>query len=113
MTNPKLNPLVRVVDDEESVRDSRRFVLTLAGFEVACYSNGDDFLARDDFRRPGCLILDLQMPGMSGLEVQSELSSGHFCYWSWGSKYSCDSVETRSVRFFGKTRRTLRASAMC
>ena len=73
MTNPKLNPLVRVVDDEESVRDSRRFVLTLAGFEVACYSNGDDFLARDDFRRPGCLILDLQMPGMSGLEVQSEL----------------------------------------
>ena len=73
MTNPKLNPLVRVVDDEESVRDSRRFVLTLAGFEVACYSNGDDFLARADCRRPGCLILDLQMPGMSGLEVQSEL----------------------------------------
>lgn len=73
MPNPKLNPLVRVVDDEESVRDSRRFILTLAGYEVACYSNGEEFLGKDDFRRPGCLILDLQMPGMSGLEVQSEL----------------------------------------
>lgn len=69
-----LDPVVRVVDDEESVRNSRKFLLTLAGFEVVCYESGEDFLRLDDFERPGCIILDLKMNGLSGLEVQEELN---------------------------------------
>lgn len=69
-----LKPIVRVVDDEESVRNSRKFLLTLAGFEVVCYESGEDFLRKDDFNRPGCIILDLKMNGLSGLEVQEELN---------------------------------------
>lgn len=69
-----LNPVVRVVDDEESVRNSGKFLLSLAGFEVVCYESGEEFLKKDDFKRPGCIILDLKMNGLSGLEVQEELN---------------------------------------
>lgn len=73
-----LTSVVRIVDDEESVRDSRRFLLELEGFQVAVFDSAESFLERDDAKRPGCLVLDLRMPGMSGLELQAELARrGH------------------------------------
>lgn len=69
-----LTSVVRIVDDEESVRDSRRFLLELEGFQVAVFDSAESFLERDDAKRPGCLVLDLRMPGMSGLELQAELA---------------------------------------
>lgn len=66
-------PLVRIVDDEESVRRSERFVFAIIGLETACYESAEEFLEKDDPGRPGCLILDLRMKGMSGLELQQAM----------------------------------------
>ena len=65
-------PLVRIVDDEESVRRSASFTLRVAGFNAVTYESARDFLDRDDLRHPGCVVLDVRMPEMSGLELQQE-----------------------------------------
>ncbi len=66
-------PLVRIVDDEESVRRSASFTLRVAGFNAVTYESARDFLDRDDLRHPGCVVLDVRMPEMSGLELQQEM----------------------------------------
>lgn len=67
----KANALIRIVDDEESVRSALSLMLAVEGWETADYGSARDFLVADDTKRPGCLILDVRMPGMSGLELQS------------------------------------------
>ena len=66
-------PLVRIVDDEESVRRFASFTLRVAGFNAVTYESARDFLDRDDLRHPGCVVLDVRMPEMSGLELQQEM----------------------------------------
>jgi FixJ family two-component response regulator len=66
--------LIAVVDDDESVRRATRRLLRSAGFEVETYSSGQEFLDAVRYRSPGCVIVDLHMPGMSGLEMQSRLA---------------------------------------
>lgn len=65
---------VFIVDDDHSVRTSLGLLLETEGFPVRAYASGEAFLADPDAVGPGCLILDLRMPGMSGLEVQAELA---------------------------------------
>jgi len=67
--------LVAVVDDDESVRRATRRLLRTAGFEVETYSCGTEFLDAVKHRTPSCVILDLHMPGSSGLEVQRRLTA--------------------------------------
>jgi FixJ family two-component response regulator len=67
------NTLVRIVDDDESVCGSLSFMLRIAGFDVTTYTSARDFLDKDDLERPGCVILDVRMSGMSGLEVHQEM----------------------------------------
>ena len=66
-------PLVRIVDDDAPFRTSQAMLLRMSGRDVAEYDTAQDFLARDDSSRPGCLILDVRMPGMTGLELQKAL----------------------------------------
>ena len=66
-------PTVLIVDDDESVRDAIRCMLEASGFRVATYSSGNDFLQRYDRSQQGCLLLDVQMPAMSGIELQRRL----------------------------------------
>ena len=74
MPNPDLySPLARIIDDEETVRNSEAFMLRMGGINAVAYESAEEFLARDDLRHPGCLVLDVRMPGMSGLEVQEHL----------------------------------------
>lgn len=73
LLDPRLPPLVRIVDDNDRVRQSEAFVLRLEGFDVREYSSAEDFLHFDDVSRAGCIVLDIRMPGMNGLELQSEL----------------------------------------
>lgn len=65
---------VFVVDDDEDVRDALRLLLKLQGYETALFSNAEDFLRALHPGIAGCLITDIRMPGMSGLELQQELA---------------------------------------
>src|SRR5690242_9123126 len=66
-------PLVSVVDDDESVRESLPDLLREFGFEAIAFSRAEDFLSSDRLSQTKCLVLDIAMPGMSGLDLQQEL----------------------------------------
>lgn len=66
--------LVRVVDDEGSIRESLAYMLGKAGFECKTYASAKDFLISDSPSVKGCLILDVRIPEMSGLELQNEMN---------------------------------------
>ncbi|MEO8048420.1 MAG: response regulator [Nitrospirota bacterium] len=69
---------VAVVDDDESVRESLPDLLREFGFAVHAFSSAEEFLASDRVGETKCLILDVAMPGMTGLDLQCELKSrGH------------------------------------
>ncbi|HWW19663.1 MAG TPA: response regulator [Steroidobacteraceae bacterium] len=75
--NPTLasaQPTVFVVDDDDAVRSSLRMLLKSVGRTVVDYASATAFLAAYKFDRPGCLVLDIRMPGMSGLELQDQLN---------------------------------------
>jgi FixJ family two-component response regulator len=69
----RLQPLVHVVDDDPEVRRSLQLLMESVSLEVECYGSAAEFLGAYDPSRPGCLILDVRMPGMSGLELQDQL----------------------------------------
>jgi FixJ family two-component response regulator len=71
MTNTP--PLVSVVDDDESVRESLPDLLRAFGFTTQAFSSAEEFLASADIGQTRCLILDIAMPGMTGLDLQREL----------------------------------------
>ncbi len=73
MTTSK--PTVFVVDDDPGVLDSLAFLLRSVGLEAATYGSANEFLGAYDRDRPGCLVLDIRMPGMSGLELQEKLEA--------------------------------------
>ena len=68
-----MSPTVFVVDDDEAMRDSLAQLLESAGLRVEIHADGATFLAAYDADRSGCLLLDMAMPGMTGLEVQAAL----------------------------------------
>ena len=65
---------VFVIDDDEAVRDSLRLLLKSVGFPVQVYGSAQEFLPNYAPHQPGCLVLDIRMPGMSGLELQEQLN---------------------------------------
>lgn len=73
-----LNPTVFVVDDDNAVRESLIFLIKTAGLNVEAFPNALAFLDFYDPNYPGCLVLDLQMPGMSGADLQIELHRREF-----------------------------------
>ena len=72
MTNK--NPIVMVVDDDAGVRNAMRSLLKSVGLNSQLYGSAQEFLSTYSPSQPGCLILDIRMPGMSGLELQQELN---------------------------------------
>ncbi len=68
-------PTVLVVDDDASVRKSLRRLFRSAGYAVQSFASGKELFSHDPFEGPCCLVLDVQMPGMSGLEVQHRLAT--------------------------------------
>jgi FixJ family two-component response regulator len=66
-------PLVAVVDDHESVRESLPDLLWEFGFAACAFSSAEAFLSSDSVSQAKCLVLDIVMPGMSGLDLQREL----------------------------------------
>jgi FixJ family two-component response regulator len=71
----KDRPLVAVVDDDASVCKSLARMLRAAHVEVLTYDSGRDFLRNGESHNPDCLVLDIQMPDMTGIELRDELKT--------------------------------------
>jgi FixJ family two-component response regulator len=74
-TSTSRHPLIAVVDDEAAVRKSLSRFLGAAGFEVRAYASGKEFLDAWLLERPACVVLDLQMSGLTGIDVQARLGT--------------------------------------
>ncbi|HLT99487.1 MAG TPA: response regulator transcription factor [Burkholderiaceae bacterium] len=75
MTNTQATSTIYIVDDDEAVRDSLRWLLEANGYRVKSFSGAEEFLQAYDPDQVGVLIVDVRMPGMSGLELQEVLLS--------------------------------------
>ena len=70
-----LNLLISVVDDDESVRLSLEGLIRSLGYAVRCFASGEEFLGSDAHRSSACIVCDIQMPGMNGLELHRQLKA--------------------------------------
>lgn len=71
-------PVISVVDDDVSVRESLQGLMRSAGFAVRVFSSAEEFLNSEYLRNTDCLILDVRMPGMNGLDLQRHLLAKHY-----------------------------------
>jgi RNA polymerase sigma factor (sigma-70 family) len=71
--------LVFVIDDDPSVRSSLKFLLSTVGLQAETFESADSFLRRKALDIPCCLVLDVRLPGLSGLDFQRELATRHIC----------------------------------
>ena len=65
--------LISIVDDDESMREAIQSLLRSVGFRAKTFASGEQFLQSDQIENTACLILDVRMPGMSGLDLQRRL----------------------------------------
>ncbi len=72
-------PTVHIVDDDPSARQGLTRLVKAAGFNAESFESAKDFLASDKLQGPGCVLLDVQMPKMTGPELQEELSRSEYC----------------------------------
>lgn len=104
-SSPKL---ISIVDDDESIRRTTRLLIESFGFRTSVFESAEEILKSDDLDRTSCLIVDVQMPGMDGLQLQSQLAAlGRSIPIIFITAY--DSKETRhraiqagAVAFLGK-----------
>ncbi|MBX3438798.1 MAG: response regulator [Planctomycetaceae bacterium] len=68
-----LEPTIYLVEDDDAVRESLVWMLIQAGYRVEAHADPSDLLDAYDASRPGCLVFDLKLPGMSGLELREKL----------------------------------------
>ena len=71
-------PTVVIVDDNPAIRDSLGFLIGSVGRRVETYASAEEFLEAYDNERPGCVVLDVRMPGLSGLELMEKLKDDRF-----------------------------------
>ena len=70
-------PLISIVDDDESVRQALKSLLDSVGFRAEVFGSGEEFLNSTCVSQTDCLIADVRMPGMSGLELQDRLNAAN------------------------------------
>jgi FixJ family two-component response regulator len=71
----KKSKVVGIVDDDESVRDALQGLMKVAGYPALVYASAEEFLSSSERQSIACLITDMRMPGMSGLELQAKLKT--------------------------------------
>jgi FixJ family two-component response regulator len=69
----KMSKLIAIIDDDEAMQDSLRDLMEAAGLVAQCFGSAEEFLESDLHRKAACLIVDIRMPRMSGLELQAKL----------------------------------------
>ena len=72
---PKRKPLISIVDDDESVREAAKGLMKSLGYTAETFPSAEDFLRSREVPRTACLIADVNMPGMSGLDLHRHLST--------------------------------------
>jgi FixJ family two-component response regulator len=77
MASERKEKMVAVIEDDESYRVAVQRLLKSEGFSVQSFASAEDFLGSGQQHETGCLITDIRMPGMSGLDLQSKLNSDH------------------------------------
>jgi len=70
---------VFIVDDDREVRDALQLLMESVGLKVDCFESSQQYLDQFDPEKPGCLVLDVRMPGMSGLDLQARLAEERLC----------------------------------
>ena len=71
-------PTIFIIDDDPSARRGLSRLIRVAGFNVRAFASAQDFLASQHCKGPGCIVLDVQMPGLSGLDLQAELNKTEY-----------------------------------
>jgi len=69
----RTSQIIAIIDDDEAMQDSLRDLIEAAGLEARCFGSAEEFLESDLHRKAACLILDVRMPKMSGLQLQAKL----------------------------------------
>jgi FixJ family two-component response regulator len=91
--------IVMIVDDDESVRRAARRLIKSFGFAVETFASAEDFLTSGRLPQTACLVLDVQMPGLNGLELQSRLiSEGHQVPIVFITAFSDDNARDQALR---------------
>jgi FixJ family two-component response regulator len=100
--------MISIVDDDESVREATRCLVRSLGYGAAAFASAEEFLDSDRLLDTSCLITDVEMPGLSGLELQSRLAAnGHRIPIIFITAYPEERVRARAqeggaIGFFGK-----------
>jgi FixJ family two-component response regulator len=100
--------MVAVIDDDESYRGAVQLLLKADGFLVQSFCSAEDFLNSGRQYKTGCLIADIRMPGMSGLDLQAELNADHhqipiiFMTAHGDEEMRLQAMRAGAVRFFTK-----------
>jgi FixJ family two-component response regulator len=91
--------LIAIVDDEEPVRDATKSLVRSLGCHASTFGSADDFLKSEQVHDTSCLITDVQMPGLSGLDLQDHLiARGHCIPIIFMTGYPNDSVRARAMK---------------
>jgi len=100
--------MVAIIDDDDSYRVAVQRLLKSAGFSVQSFASAEDFLGSGRQHETGCLIADIRMPGMSGLDLQAKLNSDHgpiptiFMTAHGDEKMRLQAMRTGAVKFLMK-----------
>jgi len=100
--------VIAIVDDDELVRSALEGLMKAAGFTALAFASGEEFLNSGELEQTACLIVDIRMPGMSGLELQSKLSKDHhkvpviFITAQGDERMRMQALRTGAVKFLTK-----------
>jgi FixJ family two-component response regulator len=100
--------LIAIIDNDESICDSLRELIESTGLVARCFGSAEEFLEYDLHREVGCLISEIQMPGMSGLELQARLKEEQcnipiiFIASDGGAKTRIQAMREGAVEFLAK-----------
>jgi FixJ family two-component response regulator len=75
VTNKGSSQLVAIVDDDRSIQSALKDLMESAGLSARCFGSAEEFLESDERKETACLVTDIRMPGMSGLELQAKLKA--------------------------------------
>jgi len=77
MASQENTKVVAIVDDDESVRNALQGLMKVAGYRAMVFASAEDFLNSGEQEHTACLIADIRLPGLSGLDLQSQLNKDH------------------------------------